>query len=255
MCGTLFRPKLDNRVTIYYSSRVNWKHFCSSSPEPFCGSISNVGPYKYSILLLYTTTTTTSSYTRLKRISVSITVEPPTCFDEFQPLQSTCSIKPANDSLDYVLVMRFMVARIFCLAMITWNFWKFASFNFLRVHLSKVFRFWFHSLEVPVSVIYETQSWKWFVRSLSARIRAGDKNKTARLMCTHSEFWSGKQITQQKPFSQVNRTTGLDVFFVTDESHAHNLCVYHYVLFLRRYTWWEFLPFYSSIQDPPIEFE
>ena len=23
MCGTLFRPKLDNRVTIYYSSRVN----------------------------------------------------------------------------------------------------------------------------------------------------------------------------------------------------------------------------------------
>ena len=28
------------------------KHFCSSSPEPFCGSISNEGPYKYSILLL-----------------------------------------------------------------------------------------------------------------------------------------------------------------------------------------------------------
>ena len=52
MCETLFRPKLDNRVTIYYSSRVNWKHFCSSSPEPFCGSISNEGPYKYSILLL-----------------------------------------------------------------------------------------------------------------------------------------------------------------------------------------------------------
>ena len=51
-CGTLFRPKLDNRVTIFYSSRVNWKHFCSSSPEPFCGSISNEGPYKYSILLL-----------------------------------------------------------------------------------------------------------------------------------------------------------------------------------------------------------
>ena len=52
MCGTLFRPKLDNRVTIYYSSRVNWKHSCSSSPEPFCGSISNEGPYKYSLLLL-----------------------------------------------------------------------------------------------------------------------------------------------------------------------------------------------------------
>ena len=52
MWGTLFRPKLDNRVTINYSSRVNWKHFCSSSPEPFCGSISNEGPYKYSILLL-----------------------------------------------------------------------------------------------------------------------------------------------------------------------------------------------------------
>ena len=52
MCGTLFRPKSDNRVTIFYSSRVNWKHFCSSSPEPFCGSISNEGPYKYSILLL-----------------------------------------------------------------------------------------------------------------------------------------------------------------------------------------------------------
>ena len=52
MCGTLFRPKLDNRVTIYHSSRVNWKHFCSSSPEPFYGSISNEGPYKYSILLL-----------------------------------------------------------------------------------------------------------------------------------------------------------------------------------------------------------
>ena len=52
MCGTLSRPKLDNRVTIYYSSRVNWKHFCSSSPEPFCGSISNEGPYNYSILLL-----------------------------------------------------------------------------------------------------------------------------------------------------------------------------------------------------------
>ena len=42
---------LDNRVTIYHSSRVNWKHFCSSSPEPFCGSISNEGPYKCSILL------------------------------------------------------------------------------------------------------------------------------------------------------------------------------------------------------------
>ena len=52
MCGTLFRPKLDNRVTIYSSSRVNWKHSCSSSPEPFCRSISNEGPYKYSLLLL-----------------------------------------------------------------------------------------------------------------------------------------------------------------------------------------------------------
>ena len=51
-CGTFSRPKLDNRVTIYYSSRVNWKHFCSSSPEPFCGSIFDEGPYKYSILLL-----------------------------------------------------------------------------------------------------------------------------------------------------------------------------------------------------------
>ena len=51
-CGTLFRPKLDNRVTISYSSRINWKHFCSSSPEPFCGSISNEGLYKYSIILL-----------------------------------------------------------------------------------------------------------------------------------------------------------------------------------------------------------
>ena len=50
MCGTLFRPKLDIRVTIYYNSRVNWKHFSSSSPEPFCGSKSNEGPYKYSIL-------------------------------------------------------------------------------------------------------------------------------------------------------------------------------------------------------------
>ena len=50
--NSLFRLKLDNSVTIYYSSRVNWKHFCSSSPEPFCGSISNEGPYKYSILLL-----------------------------------------------------------------------------------------------------------------------------------------------------------------------------------------------------------
>ena len=55
MCGTLFRPKSDNRVTIFYSSRVNWKHFCSSSPEPFCGSIFNEGSYKYSILLLGTT--------------------------------------------------------------------------------------------------------------------------------------------------------------------------------------------------------
>ena len=44
--------KLDNRVTIYYSSRVNWKHFCSSSPQPFWGSISNEGAYKYSILPL-----------------------------------------------------------------------------------------------------------------------------------------------------------------------------------------------------------
>ena len=52
MCGTLFRPKLD-RVTIYYSSRVNWKPFCSSSFEPFCGSISNEGPYKYSIYYYY----------------------------------------------------------------------------------------------------------------------------------------------------------------------------------------------------------
>ena len=48
MCGTLFRPKLDNRVTIFHSSRVNWKHSCSSSPEPFCGSIFNEEPYKYS---------------------------------------------------------------------------------------------------------------------------------------------------------------------------------------------------------------
>ena len=52
MCGNLFWPKLDNRVTIYYSSKVNWKHSCSSSPEPFCGSISNEGHYKYSLLLL-----------------------------------------------------------------------------------------------------------------------------------------------------------------------------------------------------------
>ena len=50
--GTRFRPKLDNWVTIYCSSRVNWKLFCSSSPELLCGSISNEGPYKYSILLL-----------------------------------------------------------------------------------------------------------------------------------------------------------------------------------------------------------
>ena len=28
------------------------KHSCSSSPEPFCGSTSNEGPYKYSLLLL-----------------------------------------------------------------------------------------------------------------------------------------------------------------------------------------------------------
>ena len=73
-CGTLFRPKLDNRVTIYYSSRVNWKHFCSSSPEPFCGSISNEGPYKYSLLLLLLLSeririTTTYYYTKgAKRI-------------------------------------------------------------------------------------------------------------------------------------------------------------------------------------------
>ena len=39
-------------IPIYSSSRVNWKHSCSSSPEPFCGSISNEGPYKYSLLLL-----------------------------------------------------------------------------------------------------------------------------------------------------------------------------------------------------------
>ena len=50
--------KLDNRVTIYSSSRVNWKHSCSSSPEPFCGSISNEGPYKYSLLLLILLPTT-----------------------------------------------------------------------------------------------------------------------------------------------------------------------------------------------------
>ena len=52
MCGTLFRPKLGNRITIYSTSRLNWKHSCSSSPEPFCGSTSNEGPYKYSLLLL-----------------------------------------------------------------------------------------------------------------------------------------------------------------------------------------------------------
>ena len=51
-CGTCFRPKLDNWVTIYCSSRVNRKLSCSSSPEPFCGSIFNEGPYKFSILLL-----------------------------------------------------------------------------------------------------------------------------------------------------------------------------------------------------------
>ena len=52
MRGTLFRSKLDNRVTIYFSSRVSVKNFCSSIPEPFCVSISNEGPQEYSILLL-----------------------------------------------------------------------------------------------------------------------------------------------------------------------------------------------------------
>ena len=48
MRGTCFRPKLDKWVDIYCSSRVNWKLFCSSRPEP----ISNEWPYKYSILQL-----------------------------------------------------------------------------------------------------------------------------------------------------------------------------------------------------------
>ena len=46
---------LYNRVTIHYISRVNCKHFGSSSHEPFCGSISNEG----ALQILYTTTTTT----------------------------------------------------------------------------------------------------------------------------------------------------------------------------------------------------
>ena len=43
---------LGNLVTIYYYSKRNWKHSCSSSSEHFCGYKSNEGPYKCSILLL-----------------------------------------------------------------------------------------------------------------------------------------------------------------------------------------------------------
>ena len=50
--GTLFRSGLDNRVTIYCFSNRNWKRIYFSSSERFCGSISNEGPYKFSILLL-----------------------------------------------------------------------------------------------------------------------------------------------------------------------------------------------------------
>ena len=51
--GTLFRSGSDNRVTIYCFSNRNWKRICFSSSERFCGSKSNEGPYKFSILLYY----------------------------------------------------------------------------------------------------------------------------------------------------------------------------------------------------------
>ena len=50
--GTLFRSRSDIRVTIYCFSNRNWKRICFSSSERFCGSISNEGPCKFSILLL-----------------------------------------------------------------------------------------------------------------------------------------------------------------------------------------------------------
>ena len=50
--GTLFRSGSDNHVTIYCFSNRNWKCIYFSSSELFCGSISNEGPYKFSILLL-----------------------------------------------------------------------------------------------------------------------------------------------------------------------------------------------------------
>ena len=48
----LFRSVSDNLVTIYCFSNRNWKRISFSSSERFCGSISNEGPYKFSILLL-----------------------------------------------------------------------------------------------------------------------------------------------------------------------------------------------------------
>ena len=42
---TEIRQSCDN--LLQFKSKL--KHFCSSSPEPFCGSIFNEGPYKYSI--------------------------------------------------------------------------------------------------------------------------------------------------------------------------------------------------------------
>ena len=50
--GTHSRSRLDSRVTIFCSSKRNWKRIYSSSSERCCGYISNEGPYKSSILLL-----------------------------------------------------------------------------------------------------------------------------------------------------------------------------------------------------------
>ena len=55
--GTRSHWMLDNLKTIYYYSKRNWKHSCSSSSERVCGSKSNKGPYKCSILLLLLRTT------------------------------------------------------------------------------------------------------------------------------------------------------------------------------------------------------
>ena len=57
---------ISNTTRSYCFTNRNWKRICFSSSERFCGSISNEGPYKFSILLLLLLHLT-SSQNRVRR--------------------------------------------------------------------------------------------------------------------------------------------------------------------------------------------